>query len=350
VIATNERLAEWLPRLRAASWIALDTEADSLHAYPEKLCLIQISCEGADLLVDPLAPVDLQPLLEILLEHELILHGSDYDLRLLRKTFSFTPKAIFDTMLAGLLLGLKQVGLANLAHQYLGITLEKGPQKADWAKRPLTDRMAEYARNDTRHLKRLAELLTADLVAKGRLDWHRELCAHYIRESSVIEEPDLERIWRVKGSHDLGPNALAVLRELWRWREQEAILANRPPYFVLAPQAMVAVAAAAVESQPYERWLPRRISDRRLSSLHQAVHVGLQTEPKPQILRPKHHRLTFAQVQRYRHFEQIRDRWAAELQLDASLIASRSTLVVLSRDGDKALEGLMRWQQQLLKA
>ena len=129
MIATNERLAEWLPRLEAASWIALDTEADSLHAYPEKLCLMQISIPGEDVLLDPLSAVDLSPVLKILKDRELILHGSDYDLRLLRKTFDFVPSSIFDTMLAGLLLGLKQVGLANLVSCHLGVTLEKGPRK-----------------------------------------------------------------------------------------------------------------------------------------------------------------------------------------------------------------------------
>lgn len=349
MIATNEKLGEWLPRLRAADWIALDTEADSLHAYPEKLCLMQISIADADLLLDPLSAVDLQPVLQILLDHELILHGSDYDLRLLRKTFDFVPSRIFDTMLAGLLLGLKQVGLANLVARYLGITLEKGPQKADWAQRPLTERMEQYARNDTRHLKHLADLLRQELSAKGRLDWHSEMCARFVRDGAVVEQPDPDRVWRVKGSHALAPQGLAVLRELWRWREREAILANRPPYFVLAPQAMVEVAVAAVENRPFDRWLPKRISDRRAAGVRQAVQAGLAAEPKPQILRPRHQRLTFAQVQRYRDFERLRDRRAAELELDPSLIASRSTLVALARDGEKAFADLMNWQRALLR-
>ena len=105
MIETDEKLAAWLPKLRAAKWVALDTEADSLHAYPEKVCLIQISTSDGDRLIDPLANINLDPLLDALNAHELIMHGADYDLRLLRKHHEFTPSTIFDTMLASRLLG-----------------------------------------------------------------------------------------------------------------------------------------------------------------------------------------------------------------------------------------------------
>ncbi|HLP76778.1 MAG TPA: ribonuclease D, partial [Candidatus Paceibacterota bacterium] len=100
MIDTEQKLAEFLPKLRAATWVAVDTEADSLHAYPEKVCLIQISTVDGDVLVDPLAKIDLDPLLDALSGHELIMHGADYDLRLLLKHHEFVPRAIFDTMLA----------------------------------------------------------------------------------------------------------------------------------------------------------------------------------------------------------------------------------------------------------
>src|SRR5215467_2578783 len=153
--------------LQAASWVAVDTEADSLHAYPEKICLIQISTVDGDELVDPLARLNLDPLLDALGGHELLMHGADYDLRLLRKHHEFVPKSIFDTMLAARLLGLRQFSLSFLVHTYLGVKLEKGPQKANWALRPLTERMERYARNDTHFLKPLSDQLRAGLEAKG---------------------------------------------------------------------------------------------------------------------------------------------------------------------------------------
>src|SRR5437773_3692029 len=144
VIDSDELLADWLPRVRAADWLALDTEADSLHAYPEKLCLIQISLPGADELVDPLASLDLSPLLEALRGRDLILHGADYDLRLLRRAYGFVPASAFETMLAARLLGFLEFGLTHLVKELLEVHLEKGPQTADWARRPLTQRMVNY--------------------------------------------------------------------------------------------------------------------------------------------------------------------------------------------------------------
>src|ERR1041385_5874148 len=153
------------------------TEADSLHAYPEKVCLIQISTVAGDRLVDPLVGLNLDPLLDALNAHQLIMHGADYDLRLLRKHHEFVPSAIFDTMLAARLLGQRQFGLQALVQHYLGVKLEKGSQKANWARRPLTERMEQYARNDTHYLKSLADKLKLELQQKGRLAWHQEACA-----------------------------------------------------------------------------------------------------------------------------------------------------------------------------
>jgi len=169
VIDSEPKLTNYLAVLRSADWVAVDTEADSLHAYPEKVCLIQISTTSSDRLVDPLAGLDLAPLLDALTGHELIMHGADYDLRLLRKHHEFVPSAIFDTMLAARLLGLRQFGLSHLVEKFLGVKLEKGPQKANWAVRPLTERMERYARNDTHYLKSLADRLKPELEAKRRL-------------------------------------------------------------------------------------------------------------------------------------------------------------------------------------
>ncbi|MBI3414929.1 MAG: ribonuclease D [Verrucomicrobia bacterium] len=249
MLDTTEKLAALVARLRDMDWVAVDTEADSLHAYPEKLCLIQVSARGLNELVDPLAQTDLRPLLEVFRQHELIFHAADYDLRLLRRAFDFTPAQIFDTMEAARLLGHREFGLTHLVKKYLDVTLEKGPQKANWARRPLTERMQIYARNDTRHLKAVADLLRAELQQKGRLRWHQEVCARLVTACAQPRTVDPDRVWRLSGSARLTRQGLAVLRELWHWREREAVAANKPPFFVLSHEQLVAIAAAASHSR-----------------------------------------------------------------------------------------------------
>ena len=337
--------------LRAATWVAVDTEADSLHAYPEKVCLIQISTVSGDVLIDPLAGVNLDPLLDALSGHELIMHGADYDLRLLRKHHEFVPCAIFDTMLAARLLGLRQFGLGHLVERYLGVKLEKGPQKANWALRPLTERMERYARNDTHYLKQLSDRLKAELEASGRLAWQQESCARLIQDSTRQRPADLDAIWRIKGSHLLDPAALAILRELWEWREKEAVAANKPPFFVISHDALVNIAAAATLAQPVEPFLPRHISDRRRGGLMKAVTRGLSLSPDhhPKILRRVTRRPSEGEKRRFIDLQHHRDMHAAKLGLDPTLIASRGMLSDLAHDWDQHASELMNWQRNLLQ-
>jgi len=351
VIDTQEKLAAFLPVIQSATWLALDTEADSLHAYPEKVCLIQISTAAGDRLVDPLAKLDLNPFLDALGGRELIFHAADYDLRLLKKHHDFTPTEIFDTMLAARLLGERQFGLGALVEKFLGIKLDKGPQKADWAQRPLTARMEIYARNDTRHLKPIEEKLRADLIAKGRLAWHEESCARLIAESSLPPVIDPDGIWRIKGSTFLERPALAVLRELWHWREREAVAASRPPFFVLAHETMIALSVAVAEHQPFEQLIPLRMHPRRRENLLAAVRAAQAVPPEqfPQVIQHRSQRPSEAEFRRFRELEKRRDRHAHELQLDPTLIAPKSVLGDLARDWDKHAAELMNWQRELLE-
>ena len=351
MIDTQEKLVAFLPVVKAAAWLALDTEADSLHAYPEKVCLIQISTTAGDRLVDPLAGIDINPFLDALVGRELIFHAADYDLRLLLKHHEFTPSVIFDTMLAARLLGEKQFGLSSLAEKFLGVKMDKGSQKADWARRPLTEKMEAYARNDTRHLKPLEEKLKAELTAKGRLAWHQESCARLIAECSQPVVVDEDSVWRIKGSTFLERGALAVLRELWHWREREALAASRPPFFVLAHEKMVEIAIAVAEHQPIEHLIPPKMHPRRKENLLTTIRFALEVPPEkfPQVIKHRSQRPSEAEFRRFREIEKRRDKHAHELGIDPTLIAPKSVLGDLARDWVKHAAELMNWQRELLK-
>jgi ribonuclease D len=350
VIDTPDELQHWVPRVKAAPWIAVDTEADSLHAYPEKLCLLQISIESADVLVDPLSGLDIAPLFEALSGHELIFHAADYDLRLLQAHHHFAPKAVFDTMLAARLVGHTQFGLGHLAEGLLGVKLDKAPQRANWALRPLTERMRRYALNDTHHLKPIADKLRSELKAAGRLAWHQEWCAQLVRECAEEKSVSPDQVWRIKGSAVLAPHALAVLRELWLWREAEARAANRPPYFVLAHETLLKMSVAAINHESIDTLLPRGLSQRRRQGVLEAIHRGLHLPRNqwPEPFKSNHQRPSEAERRRFIELERRRDKHAHRLKLDPTLIASRADLARLAHNWDQHAATLMKWQLELL--
>jgi ribonuclease D len=302
--------------------------------------------------VDPLAGVNLDPLLDALNAHELIMHGADYDLRLLEKHHQFTPSVIFDTMLAARLLGEHHFGLGALTEKFLGIKLDKGSQKADWARRPLTEKMETYARNDTRYLKPLADKLRTALEEKGRLAWHQESCAKLIAECSKPQSVDGDSVWRIRGSSRLNRPALAVLRALWQWREGEAIAANRPPFFILEHEKLIHIATTAAGNYPVRKLLPPRMSPRRHDSLMEAIKVGraVPAQQQPEIIRHRFERPSEAERRRFADLVRRRDGHAHRLGIDPTLIASKAALGGLASDWERGATDLMSWQLNLLQA
>ena len=276
MIDREELLSSFVRDLDQAEWVAVDTEPDSLHAYPEKLCLMQLSIPSDDVLVDPLAGMEMGEFFSSLSAKTLIMHGADYDVRLLKMGCGFGPESIFDTMLAARLLGRRQFGLSHLTKEILGVELEKTSQKANWAKRPLTDKMSEYALNDTKHLQPLAKVLKTELEATGRIEWHSQECDRLIRDNSNINTHDPDKVWRIKGSVRLTSQALGVLRELWLWREKEAKRRNRPPYFVLSPDIMIKISDASAQGVEIEQWVPRRVPEHRRREIRKCIKHAIK--------------------------------------------------------------------------
>jgi ribonuclease D len=245
----------------------------------------------------------------------------------------------------------RQFGLNDLLQRFLGVTQEKGPQKANWGRRPLTDRMVHYALNDVRHLRALANVLREELLKLGRLAWHGEVCAKIIHTATHCEPPDPDEVWRLKGSGTLDRCGLAVLREMWRWRETEAIRANRPTFHILVPDKLIELAACAAEAgrPPLDR-IPPHLSPRRHRGLLAAIETGLALPPAQRPERPRHDRPRPSQavVDRADALREKRDRRAAELGLDPSYLASRAQLYELAETQDPAKTSLMKWQAALL--
>ena len=331
----REPLAELVARIAETARLGVDTEADSLHSYPEKLCLLQISLPRSDVLIDPLAPLDATPLFKALESKELLIHGCDNDLRLMYAAKRFIPSRVFDTMWAARLLGFTAFGLNDLLAKLLGITLDKGAQKANWTRRPLTEKMTIYALNDSRHLRALADNLRDDLKARGRTPWHEQICDRLIREHAAPKETDPNQAWRLKGS--------------WHWREREASDANKPPYFIVRHEDLVRLAETVIDKKHKTAW-PAKLSNRRFKSLRDAVGQALDLPPgeHPEIPRTVRRRITQSEKLLYESLKALRDRQAKELNIDPTLIASRSTLVRLSLENGDERNQILPWQRELL--
>lgn len=350
MVDNYEKLLAILPLIEKAEWVSLDTEADSFYSYPEKICLIQITVPGKDFIIDPLQKFNLAPLFDILKSKRLILHGADYDLRLLYKNYEFAPEKIFDTMHAARLLGYKQIGLADLVKKHIGIALDKSHQRSNWTIRPISPKMVEYAIRDTCFLRPLEVVLSKQLKEKGRIEWLEETCERLVLKVKMNSDSDNEP-WRIRGSSILSPCGLSVLRELWRWREQTAIAQNKPPFFILRHDALIEIAIRAANGFDITPFIPGHLLDSRLGEIKEAIQRGLNipVEEQPQQIRNEKPRLLPEQTARLNKILRLRNRLAERLKIERSVIASQSEVIELARTPENGKKILMNWQYDLLK-
>jgi ribonuclease D len=346
LIADQKALEELVGELHSQQRIAIDTEADSLHCYFEKVCLIQISSGPGHWLVDPLANLELQPLLDVVCSRRLVFHGADYDLRLLRRIGNFEPIDLFDTMIAARLVGKSGLGLAALVKEFFGIELSKASQKANWAIRPLPPEMVEYAHNDTRYLFEISDRLESDLKNLGRLDWFTESRDRMIASAREVKERDDNTVWRISGSSGLSPRAQAILRVLWFWRDSEARAWDRPPFHVIGNDDMLRAAQQIADGGKFSS---PRMNGRRRKSFEVVIALALQIPESewPKIEKVRRKRISKEQADRSEQLKKVRDRVARDLALDPSIIAPRAALEATAADISSNV--LMSWQRRLLE-
>ncbi|MGI9086136.1 MAG: ribonuclease D [Chthoniobacterales bacterium] len=349
MIASDSALAELIPQLQMVDRVAVDTEADSLHCYFEKLCLVQLSFDGKDFLVDPLGNFDLAPLGAALTGKEIVLQGADFDLRLLRRAMSFTATKVFDTVIAARLLGLRAFSLAALVEQYFGVKLTKGSQKANWARRPLPQQMADYAINDTHYLLPLAEMMAKELRAKDRYEWFEQSCARVLAQAAIERVRDEDEAWRISGAGTLSGRASAVLRALWQWRDREAQAADRPSFHILQNHLLV---QAALDFEAGKRPEFRHLSPRRRRGfLDAADHALRLPESEWPSRRPRRVgvRPTQSMEKAAEDLRKRRDAAAEKLGLEPSFIAARAAVESIAIDRTRSETLLAPWQRDLLQ-
>lgn len=352
-------LARWLAREQV---IAVDLEADSMHSYHEKVCLLQVTAGAETLLIDPLQVKNLDPLKPVLADPSIrkIFHAADYDLRCLYRDFGIEINGLFDTMICAQLLGEERIGLADLLGKYFDVQLDKRYQRADWSKRPLSPEMVRYAAEDTRHLHRLAELFETRLKELDRLEWATEEFA--LQEDVRFTDYDGPLFIKVKGAVNLAPPQLGILEELLHWRESKAERRDLPPFKVIGNKELLSLAAAApasLQELKDTEGLPPRLADRFGNALLEAVQRGrlipeaeLPAFPK---LATRQRRDLQAEA-RLNKLKQWRRKAAETCKLDPGVLINNALLEELARRNPQHpsdlqdIPGMKNWQRRELGA
>ncbi len=352
-------LGPLLAALKRVDEVFLDTEADNMYHYKTRLCLLQFYVDGEVYLVDALAPgLDLTPLWERLARLHLVMHGSDFDLRLLHDRCGFRAKSLFDTMLAAQLLGRSRIGLAALLEEHFGITADKSGQKANWSRRPIVPKLLDYAALDVWHLPGLRDILTRELAALDRLGWLDQQCAAQIEAGTEGFAPATEHDWRIGRSERLRGLGQPVLHAVWHWRETQAEQIDTPPFKVCNNDLLLDIAYAAEDGQSETAILDQvnlgKRHDRLMPSLAAALHHGFTVDPATLPRRPGRdvgrRSLTQSELSRLDRIKEDRDRIATQLSIEATLIANRAQLSHLAHTPHDLDEVLLPWQAALLRS
>jgi ribonuclease D len=228
--------------------VAVDAERASGFRYGHRAFLVQLRRRGAGtVLIDPMECPDLSGLDAALAGAEVVLHAASQDLPCLAE-LGFRPRALFDTELAGRLLGFPRVGLGALVESVVGWTLEKGHAAADWSVRPLPAELLRYAALDVELLVELRDALAVQLTAQGKTDWARQEFAAVLAAKPPGPRPDPWR--RTSGIHRVHTRrGLAIVRELWLERDKLARRRDLSPGRVLPDAAIVEAARVLPGSQ-----------------------------------------------------------------------------------------------------
>jgi len=360
-IRTPEELAALAKTLAGATAISLDTEADSLHHYPGKLCLVQIAADqGSGHLIDPLQLPTLGPLGPLLADANTvkILHAADNDLGYLKRLYGFTFASLFDTAIAARFLGAPMLGLDGLLEQFLGVAPVKSRQKDDWSRRPLSPEQEAYALNDVLHLVDLRARLLEELRLKARETWVEEECAAVAAASVPEKVADPDAYLKLKGANDLDRRAWAVLRELYQMREAMALKLDRPPFMIVANESLVALAAKRPTSAEEILAVPgcsqsvlRRAGAAILGAVERGIRVPdaelptRRATPRPSV--------PAAVRRRAEALRTWRAKAAQELALDPGVFLPQRVIDRLASDPPRDLteleqaEGVRRWRAKV---
>jgi ribonuclease D len=342
LVTQPEQLQRIVESFHQEAILAVDTESNSLFAYREQVCLVQISTCNADYLIDPLVLADLSALAPIFADPgiEKVFHAAEYDILCLKRDYGFVFEHLFDTMVAARVLGREAVGLGTMLESEFSVRLDKRFQRADWGARPLQKELLNYARLDTHFLLGLRQCLKKQLETRGLWSLAQE---DFERLRQVASQNGQEAIpgWRrIHGATGLSPQQAAILQELCQYRERMASNMNRPVFKVINDQTLFEIARLA----PIELKQLRHVQGmsegqirRHGKRLLEAVQQGLNNPPvyPPRQTRPDDQYL--ARLERLRRWRKTAGQY---MGVGSDIILPRDLMLKLAERGPTTIEEL----------
>lgn len=361
-IQDREALKECLNVLRAESSLAFDLEFDShRHAYGTTLCLVQVATPVVCFIIDPLAPLDLQGLYDVFANEQIekIVHSPGEDLRLLHSLGCY-PKNLFDTEVVAKLLNYEQTSLSTMLQLKLGYSLDKGQQRSNWLRRPLSSEQIAYAAEDVNGLHALKHILLEEAEAKDLIPYVGE---EQDALSSTIYQSERKDFFLKTGDvTNLSPYDQYVLNELFIFRDDLARGLNRPAYQVMDESLLRDVASGSIMPQdaPFAKGVFGGFRNERfgqkLSAKLSAIHEQAQRQELSRRRPPRNHasggRTDKTQLleQREAIFAPIQQRLLSRFgEHAARFILSNGTVTELLKGNMKISDIKRRYKQELIK-
>lgn len=338
--------SEWASCRRTladAPRLAVDLEANSMFAYREQVCLIQISTPKKDFIIDPLVELDLSLLGDLFADSriEKIFHAAEYDLILMKRQFGWEVNGLFDTMWAARILGYPRYGLASLLDEFYGVKLNKRYQRSNWCQRPLTPEQLSYACYDTHFLFDLRERLAVELQQNGREHEAAEIFAEQARVEPGDNGFDQEGFWSIQGVQDLGRQNQAVLKACYIYRDQEARKRNQPHFKIFSDRTLLEIAKVSPKSMGdlaqvhgMSRGQLRRYGQNLLQVVQEALHAKPPRAPRRRQRRPDEVASRYDRLHTWRKIK------ARERGVESDVIISRNALWEIAESNPKSVAEL----------
>ena len=346
-INTADQISALAGRLAAEPALAVDLEADSMHHFEEKVCLIQMGTPRACYIIDPLAVRDLSAMSPLFADPGIVkvFHGADYDMRCLYRDFHISVANLFDTELAARFLGYGATSLEAVLARHFNVELDKKFQKKDWSVRPLPDEMIAYAANDVRYLVTLYQEMKAELKNRGRMEWVRQHCEEIAGVRPETPDADTPLFVRIKGAGRLDPKSLAVLEALLAFRMEIARKKDRPAFKILGNQTLLSLAREKPKNSAQltkSGLLSRKQIQMYGTAILQAVDfaMALSPEQRPRYPKQKSKPVPAAVTRRIKQLKQWRQQKAEDLEIDPYLIANKNALKQIAEDQPRTLQDL----------